>query len=152
MGTSGGVESLGSMKGSIFLPCWTNISSSKTLIHTVISVILKNFQLNKSLKWSVFNAIQGQITTLYGQGLNPSRDIFLLSTASRLAVGPPSFVSNAYWRQYPLGVKWARPWSQHSPPHSAKVKNGEDIPPLSHMSSWHSAYLIKYRNNFTFTL
>jgi hypothetical protein len=28
----------------------------------------------------------------------------------------------------------------HSPPSSAKVKDGGAIPPLPHMSSWHSAY------------
>jgi hypothetical protein len=39
-----------------------------------------------------------------------------------------------------------------SPPSSAKVKKIGAIPPLPHMSSWRSAYLIKHRDNFTFYL
>jgi hypothetical protein len=39
-----------------------------------------------------------------------------------------------------------------SPPFSAEVKNGGAISPLPHLSSWHSACLIKHRNNFAFTL
>jgi hypothetical protein len=36
-----------------------------------------------------------------------------------------------------------------SHPSSAEVKKGGAIPPLPHMSSWHNAYLIKHRDNFT---
>jgi hypothetical protein len=39
----------------------------------------------------------------------------------------------------------------HSPPFCAEVRNGEAIPPLPHNSSWHSAELIKHRENFVFT-
>jgi hypothetical protein len=39
---------------------------------------------------------------------------------------------------------------RHSPPSSAKVKNGGAIPPLPRMSSWHSSQLIKHRDNFIF--
>jgi hypothetical protein len=38
----------------------------------------------------------------------------------------------------------------HTPPSSAKVKKSGAIPPLPHISSCHSAYLIKHRDNFTF--
>jgi hypothetical protein len=41
--------------------------------------------------------------------------------------------------------------ADHSPPASAEVKNGGDILPLPDTSSWHSAYFIKLRDNFTFT-
>jgi hypothetical protein len=61
---------------------------------------------------------------------------------------PPRFLSSGYrgW------VKRQGREFDHSPPSSAEVKNGGNIPPLSHMSSWHSAELIKHRDNFTFTL
>jgi hypothetical protein len=36
----------------------------------------------------------------------------------------------------------------NSPPSNAKVKNGGNIPPLSHTSSWRSALLIKHDDNF----
>jgi hypothetical protein len=34
---------------------------------------------------------------------------------------------------------------------SAEVKKSVAVPPLSHMSTWHRAYLIKHRDNITFT-
>jgi hypothetical protein len=40
--------------------------------------------------------------------------------------------------------------ADHSPPSSAEVKNGGAIPPLPCMTSWHSAYLIKHRDNCIF--
>jgi hypothetical protein len=36
--------------------------------------------------------------------------------------------------------------ADHSPQRSVEVKNGGGIPPLSGMSSWHSAYLIKHKD------
>jgi hypothetical protein len=47
------------------------------------------------------------------------------------------------------GVK--RQWREadHSLSSSAEVRNGGAKPPLPHMSSWHGAYLIKHRDNFT---
>jgi hypothetical protein len=64
--------------------------------------------------------------------------IFLFSTASRPALGPiqppiqwiPGAISPEIKRQ---GRE-----ANHTPPSSA-VKNGGVIPPLPHMSSWHSA-------------
>jgi hypothetical protein len=35
-------------------------------------------------------------------------------------------------------------------PSDAEVENGGAAPPLPHMSSWHGAKLIKYRENFYF--
>jgi hypothetical protein len=39
--------------------------------------------------------------------------------------------------------------ADHSPPSSAEVRIGEAIPPLTHMSSWHSFLLIMRKDNFT---
>jgi hypothetical protein len=49
---------------------------------------------------------------------------------------------------YP-GFKWLGRGADYSPPSSAEVKNGGALPPLPHMSSWHSTYLIKHRDQFT---
>jgi hypothetical protein len=38
--------------------------------------------------------------------------------------------------------------ADRSPPSSAEVKKGGAISPHPHMPSWHSAYLIKHRDNF----
>jgi hypothetical protein len=35
----------------------------------------------------------------------------------------------------------------HSPPSGAEVYVNGDTPPLSHMPSWHDAWLIKYRDS-----
>jgi hypothetical protein len=45
------------------------------------------------------------------------------------------------------GVKRPECEADYSSPSSAEVKNSGAVPPLLHMSSWHSALLIKYRNN-----
>jgi hypothetical protein len=47
------------------------------------------------------------------------------------------------------GVKQQGRQADHLPISSAKVKKGGAIPPLPHMSSRHSASLIKHRNTFT---
>jgi hypothetical protein len=49
---------------------------------------------------------------------------------------------------FSLGVKWPGHEADHSPPSNAKVKNDGAIPPFPHMSSWHSAQLIKHRGLF----
>jgi hypothetical protein len=65
--------------------------------------------------------------------------IFLFLTASRPAPGPTQapiqWVSGA---QY-LGVKRLGREADDSSPSGAEIKNGGAIPPLRHMSSWHSA-------------
>jgi hypothetical protein len=48
-------------------------------------------------------------------------------------------------------VKQPRLEANHSPLASADVRNVAALPPLLHASSWCDAYLIKHRNNFTFT-
>jgi hypothetical protein len=50
------------------------------------------------------------------------------------------------------GVKRPGHETDHSPPSGAEVKNGGAIPPLTHMSSYHDALLIKHRDSFTFFL
>jgi hypothetical protein len=51
--------------------------------------------------------------------------------------GPPTLLSNGYRR---LNPRVKREWREadHSPLSSAEVKNGGIIPPLPHMSLWHS--------------
>jgi hypothetical protein len=90
---------------------------------------------------------------LDGRGSNPGKaKIYLFSTASRPALGltqtPIQWVLGAI----SPGVMWRGHEADHSPPSTAEVKNGGAIPSLLHMSLCHSAYLIKYRDNFTFTL
>jgi hypothetical protein len=80
-----------------------------------------------------FNSQQGQV----------------FHTESILAPGPPSLLSSGYWGLFPEGVKWPGCEVDHSSPHSVKVKNGGAILPLQ-MSSWHGAWLITHRDNFTF--
>jgi hypothetical protein len=41
--------------------------------------------------------------------------------------------------RFPRGVKRLGREADQSPPSSAEVKNGWTVPPLPHMSSWHSA-------------
>jgi hypothetical protein len=84
---------------------------------------------------------------LDGRGLISSKGkIFLISIAlgpiqppSRWVPGAPS-----------LELKQQGNEADHALPFSAEVKNDAAIPPLPHMSSWHNAELIKYRDNFTF--
>jgi hypothetical protein len=69
--------------------------------------------------------------------------ILLFSIASRPALGltqPPI--------QWVPGVKRPGSEADHSPPSSIKMKNGGAVLPLPRVSSWHSAKLIKHRNNF----
>jgi hypothetical protein len=68
--------------------------------------------------------------------------IFLFSTASRPTLGPRQ--PHIQWVPGAVspGVKRLGREADHSPPSSAEVKNGGAIPPLSHMSSWYSAYLL----------
>jgi hypothetical protein len=48
------------------------------------------------------------------------------------------------------GVNRPEREADHSPPTSAEVKKTWYIHPLPYTPSWLSAYLVKYRNNFTF--
>jgi hypothetical protein len=66
-------------------------------------------------------------------------NIFLFFTASRLGLGPTQPPIQWVPRALSLGVKQPGDEADHSPPYSAKVKKGGGIPPLLHMSSWHSA-------------
>jgi hypothetical protein len=54
--------------------------------------------------------------------------------------GPPSLLSNGYrGGEISSGVKRQGHEANHSPRSTAEVKNGGAIPPLPHISSWHSA-------------
>jgi hypothetical protein len=84
------------------------------------------------------------ITTGYGLddwGSIPCRETFvLLSTVSRPALGdPPKLISNGYRDIFSKGVKRQGREADHSPPSSAKVKNGGAVPPLPNISSWSDA-------------
>jgi hypothetical protein len=75
---------------------------------------------------------------------------FLIFTASRPVLGstqPP-----IQWVPGVLSprVKQQGHEADHSPLSSAEVRNGGAIPPLTCMSSWRSAYLLRHRDNFTF--
>jgi hypothetical protein len=65
--------------------------------------------------------------------------IFLFLTASRSALGPTQPPIQLVPGAISPGVKQPGRKADHSPPSSAEVNNGGDIPPLPHMSSWHSA-------------
>jgi hypothetical protein len=73
-----------------------------------------------------------------------------LSTSSSPALGPAQ--SRIQWvpGSVSLEVKRQGREAGHSFPSSAEVKNGGATPPLPQMSSWHSACLIKHRNNFSY--
>jgi hypothetical protein len=64
---------------------------------------------------------------------------FSYSTESRPALGPTQ--PPVQWVPKALPTRVVQPGSEadHSPLSSAKVKNDGDIPPLPHLSSWHSA-------------
>jgi hypothetical protein len=65
---------------------------------------------------------------------------FLFSKSSRPALGPTQ--PPIQWVQWALSLRVKRLGREadHSPQSSAEVKNGA-IPPLLHISPWHSAYL-----------
>jgi hypothetical protein len=69
---------------------------------------------------------------------------FLLSTSSKPIVGPTHPPVHWVPRVLSTGVKRPGHEADHSPLSSAEIKNDGVIPPLLHMSSWHS-------DNFTFT-
>jgi hypothetical protein len=64
------------------------------------------------------------------------QEIFIFSTASRPALGPSQPIRWAPQALYRRVMQLGRE-ADHSLPASVKVKNGEAIPPLSHMFSWH---------------
>jgi hypothetical protein len=59
--------------------------------------------------------------------------------------GPPNLLSSGYWGALSVGGKRQGYEADHSLPTSRKRRS---IHPLPHI--WHSAYLSKHRDNFTF--
>jgi hypothetical protein len=51
------------------------------------------------------------------------REFFSLPSCPHQLWGLPNFLSNAYWRLFPQGVRHLGHESDHSPPSSAKVEN-----------------------------
>jgi hypothetical protein len=88
---------------------------------------------------------------LDGQGSITSRGKICFCTPQRpdRVWGSPSHLSNGYHGLFSPGVKRPGREAAHSPPSRAEVRNGGAIPPLPYMSSWHSASLIKHRDNYT---
>jgi hypothetical protein len=74
----------------------------------------------------MFNSQQGQ-------------EIFLFSTASRPVLWLTQPLIPGVPGAFFLGVKLSGREAGHSPPSSAKVKNGGAIPSLFHTSSWRGA-------------
>jgi hypothetical protein len=86
-----------------------------------------------------------------GRSSGPSRvKNCLFSTSSRTALGstqlPIQLVPEGGLSP---GVKRPGREVDHSPPARAEVKRHGPIRPLPHTPSWRSAYLVKYRDNFT---
>jgi hypothetical protein len=76
----------------------------------------------------------------YGWDLIPNKDkIFLFSTASRQTLWPTQIPIQWVLGAISPGVKQLGYEADHSPPSSAKGKNGGNISTLPHMTSWHSA-------------
>jgi hypothetical protein len=80
-----------------------------------------------------------------------TQEVLLYPTESRHALAPTQ--PPTQWVEGPLSSEVERPGREadHSPPSSAEVKNSRAIPSLPHASSWRGAWLLKHRNNFTFT-
>jgi hypothetical protein len=68
-----------------------------------------------------------------------SKRFFLYSTVSRPALEPTQ--PPVQWVLQALVPKIKQPGREadHSPPPAAEIKNSGAIPPLPHISSWHSA-------------
>jgi hypothetical protein len=62
--------------------------------------------------------------------------------------GPPIHLFNGCEGRFPRRLKRQGRENDHSSPSSAEVKKVGAIPPLPHMSSWHSALLIKHRTTY----
>jgi hypothetical protein len=73
------------------------------------------------------------VGSIPGRGKN-----FLFFTACRPTLGPSQPPIQWVLGALSPGVKWQGREADHLPPSSVKVKKGGAIPPLPHMSSWHS--------------
>jgi hypothetical protein len=103
-------------------------------------------QIVRSLNSSLSTAVGYVIDR---RGSTPGRSqIFLFSTVSRPALGPTQPPFRWVPRAISPRVKRLGREADHSPPSSAEVNNDGAIPPLPHMSSWHSDKLIKHRDYF----
>jgi hypothetical protein len=63
----------------------------------------------------------------------------IFSTTSRPPLGPTQPRTQWIPQAISPGVKRLGREADHSPPPSGEIKKGGAIPPLPHMSSWHSA-------------
>jgi hypothetical protein len=65
--------------------------------------------------------------------------IFLFFSVSRLTLRPTQPPVQWALGALSLGTEWQGREADYSPPSSTNIKKGGAIPPLPHMSSWHSA-------------
>jgi hypothetical protein len=61
----------------------------------------------------------------------------------------PSYINIFLSVGFPGGKEY-RCGAYNSPKSSVKIKNGGAIPPIPHMSSWYSAYLIKHGQSYLY--
>jgi hypothetical protein len=66
------------------------------------------------------------------------KEIFLFYTTSKLDLGPSQPIQWVPGSLSP-GLKRREREADHSSPSSAEVKNGDALPALLHMSSWHGS-------------
>jgi hypothetical protein len=103
-------------------------------IFTLETMPLYNLSIQQN-PWQLSRYSDGLRVGRPGFDSRQGQGIFLLSTASRLALGP----TRPHRKWVPglfHGVKRQRREADHSPPPSTEVKNIEAISPLPHMSSW----------------
>jgi hypothetical protein len=105
------------------------------------------FLSNIVLFWSRDSSVG--IATNYGQVRFPPVIDFLFSTVSRQALRP--IPPPIYWvpRAISSELKRQEREADHSLPLNTEIKKIGAITPLPHISSWHSSYVIKHRENFT---
>jgi hypothetical protein len=121
---------------------------SRNLLHCIIilyspwGLYVQQRLLFKPI-WYLLNDSTVGVATGYGlddRCSNPGiGKIFLFSTAFKPALGPTQPTIQRIPEALSPGIMWPGREADHPPPSSAEVKNGGAIPPVPHMSSWHSA-------------
>jgi hypothetical protein len=86
-------------------------------------------------EWVSVGIARGYLLDHQGAISGRVRNFSLFQCSGRLW-GPPSLLSNGYWGTLYPRVKGLECEADHSPPSSAKGKNGEAMHLLSYTSSW----------------
>jgi hypothetical protein len=129
--------------------CHTCISRQDLLkiFHCLLTIIQKSFCRLSSLTnikgaamaKSIYRRATGWMTAKLGFNSWQGQDIYLYSTASRPTLGPTQPPIQCVLGALSLGLKRPKREADRSHPSSDDANNSEAIPPLSKMSSWHSA-------------